>query len=702
MSACAKEMPEWQESRQGNLRLQLKVGKEVIPLNTKADGGYDPLEVSTLWIYKVESDGAGGTTEGLIRKYKPATTVPDDLYLASGRYKVVVEAGNRNEASYVEKTYAGEATFDLDEQETKEVPIECYITNTAVRVQFDASVGQKFDQGYRVYVSASDAFSAEDAENNRVPTLQYTSDTTGFFLLPEGVSNLSWGFSGESSDPEINQHNTKTGVIEQPQGGMQYTLNFKYSKTPDGYVTFALKVQEYEEVIENPFIFSPEPTVMGKGFDIGEVTAYYAEPIDFSVSSINSLSSLKLTVQGTGTAYEILREGQVVPEAAGHGITYTSTDEANGTLSLTPDFWKEVPGGVQSLDFELSDVAQTSSKATARVAVTGVMELSSQDLWFGTADLTAMVTNPTAAEVSMQYRKQGEDQWTTIVAQKTDGYTYSARATDLKPGTSYECKLLESGVESGLMKTVTTEAGVQIPNAGFEEWHQNESPWFPYAAGGTEFWGTGNPGSTSVGAQYNVTTRIADPRPGSSGQYAAHLETKKPSVFGIGKLAAGNIFVGAFGDVSGANGKVNMGRSFTFNAKPKALRIWYKSSLVGTDKGRVFVCLTNMTKPGCTYHTVDTGNPDATTFQPSDEFLYTDKQNPSTLEGHIIAYGDFMVEQSQGAWTMVEIPITYRDQYATEKPNVLILTASASYRGDEFEGEVGSMLDLDDIEFVYE
>ena len=25
---------------------------------------------------------------------------------------------------------------------------------------------------------------------------------------------------------------------------------------------------------------------------------------------------------------------------------------------------------------------------------------------------------------------------------------------------------------------------------------------------------------------------------------------------------------------------------------------------------------------------------------------------------------------------MVEIPITYRDQYATEKPNVLILTAS--------------------------
>ena len=168
------------------------------------------------------------------------------------------------------------------------------------------------------------------------------------------------------------------------------------------------------------------------------------------------------------------------------------------------------------------------------------------------------------------------------------------------------------------------------------------------------------------------------------------------------KLAAGNIFVGAFGGTSGTNGKVNMGRAFTFNAKPTALRVWYKGNVGSSDKGRIFVCLTNMTKAGCTYHVVNTGDIDKTTFSPDEEFLYTNRNDPSTLEGHIIGYGDLLIEQSQSSWTSVDIPITYRDKYASEKPNVLILTASASYLGDYFKGSTDSNLYLDDIEFIYE
>ena len=43
-----------------------------------------------------------------------------------------------------------------------------------------------------------------------------------------------------------------------------------------------------------------------------------------------------------------------------------------------------------------------------------------------------------------------------------------------------------------------TEYGAQLPNAGFEEWHQSGKPWYPYAAGGTEFWGPGNPLATTA------------------------------------------------------------------------------------------------------------------------------------------------------------------------------------------------------------
>ena len=698
LGACTKD-DSGRSEQTGTLQLNLTVGGKAIPLHSKAAGDYNPLDISTLWIYKVESDGAGGTTQELIRKYKPATSVPDNLYLVSGRYKVVIEAGDRSEATYTNKTYAGESVFDLDAHETKIVPIECKITNIAVRVQFDETVAQKFDKGYHAYVCASDNFSQTDAENGLVPTLLYPKDSTGFFLLPEGTSNLSWGFSGESSDAEVNKNNTKTGKIELPQGGMQYTLNFKYSKTPDGYLTVVVKVQEYVNVFDDSFIFSPEPSVMGDGFGIGGVTGYYSDPVKFNVASINPLSSLKFTAKSTNTTYEVLHDGQLLPEAAANGITYTATDNANGSLALTPLFFGQLEGGINTLDFEVTDNDNNTGKVSARVAVAKPVEISAQDLWFGIADMSAIVTNPATTSVGVRYRLQGTTDWTTIAAQKgSDGYTYTARATDFKPGKTYEYQLLESGSESGAVKTATTVTGAQIPNAGFEEWHQSGNPWYPYAQGGEEFWGTGNPGSTSIGSSYNITTRQSDPRPGSSGQYSAKLQTTNVVI----KLAAGNIFVGAFGGTSGTNGKVNMGGAFTFNAKPTALRVWYKGNVGSSDKGRIFVCLTNMTKAGCTYHVVNTGDIDKTTFSPDEEFLYTNRNDPSTLEGHIIGYGDLLIEQSQSSWTSVDIPITYRDKYASEKPNVLILTASASYLGDYFKGSTDSNLYLDDIEFIYE
>ena len=152
------------------------------------------------------------------------------------------------------------------------------------------------------------------------------------------------------------------------------------------------------------------------------------------------------------------------------------------------------------------------------------------------------------------------------------------------------------------------------------------------------------------------------------------------------------------------SGTVLMGRTFTFNARPTKLRVWYKGNVGSEDKSRIFVCLTNMTKAGCTSHTINTNKSeiDKTVLDPTKEFLYTNLQDPSTLEGHILGYGDLLIEQTQSEWTMIEIPINYRKKYESEKPNVLILTATASYRGDYFEGSTDSNLFLDDIEFVYE
>lgn len=103
---------------------------------------------------------------------------------------------------------------------------------------------------------------------------------------------------------------------------------------------------------------------MGDGFGIGGVTGYYSDPVKFNVASINPLSSLKFTAKSTNTTYEVLHDGQLLPEAAANGITYTVIDNANGSLALTPLFFEQLEGGINTLDFEVTDNDNNTGKAS--------------------------------------------------------------------------------------------------------------------------------------------------------------------------------------------------------------------------------------------------------------------------------------------------------------------------------------------------
>ena len=75
-------------------------------------------------------------------------------------------------------------------------------------------------------------------------------------------------------------------------------------------------------------------------------------------------------------------------------------------------------------------------------------------------------------------------------------------------------------------------------------------------------------------ANTTLTNKVTDTRPGSTGQYAAQLESKLAGIAGIGKLAAGNLFIGQYVGTRGTNGIVGFGRPFT--RRPVALRGWAK------------------------------------------------------------------------------------------------------------------------------
>ena len=301
LSGCAeKELaePEIAEGT-GCLNVEIALPKT----KADADAEYNALNYSTVRIYSIVRDTDNTILESNpVRKYRPASEMPANLYLAAGEYKITVEAGKAEEATFTDKTYYGEETFILEANKSKPVKVKCKITNIAVKVVFDQTVKTAFDKGFKVLVSASDEFSKEDAEGGNVPSLEFAEDATGFFILPEDVSNLSWGFYGSSSDEAVNAKGTKTGILEQPQPGMQYTLTYKYSKDADGYLlSMSVEVVDYDELCEDQFVFSPQPgnDAILIAMIVGGIVAFILAVIFMcGLKTVNPNEALVLTLFG--------------------------------------------------------------------------------------------------------------------------------------------------------------------------------------------------------------------------------------------------------------------------------------------------------------------------------------------------------------------------------------------------------------------
>ena len=92
MTGCTQERTPWNGGEgEGLLRLSV-----ALPETRATEAEYDALALGTLRIYQVDRVG-DEATERLIRKYRPVTDVPAELYLAAGEYKVTVEAGGGRE-----------------------------------------------------------------------------------------------------------------------------------------------------------------------------------------------------------------------------------------------------------------------------------------------------------------------------------------------------------------------------------------------------------------------------------------------------------------------------------------------------------------------------------------------------------------------------------------------------------------------------
>lgn len=311
------------------------------------------------------------------------------------------------------------------------------------------------------------------------------------------------------------------------------------------------------------------------------------------------------------------------------------------------------------------------------------------DAWTSVAWVYAQAQ--AGADNSIEYRLKGDTEWTRVPDEwmTVDGGSFTARIIHLTPSTTYEVRAVSDSMYGETVE-FTTGFNFQVPNSSLDQWWLDGKVWNPWPEGGEQYWDTGNKGAATLGNSNSVPTDNT-----SSGQgWAAELNTRFVGIGSLGKLAAGNLFVGRFVRTDGTNGILSMGRECT--ERPTRLRGYLKYTTAPI----------NYTSAG--FENL-AGQPDtcivwcALIDSPEPFEIRTNPRNRQLFDPNlpiVIAYGKVEYGQTISEYIPFEFELEYKS--TSRVPKYILITASASKYGDYFTGGAGATLCLDDIELLYD
>ncbi len=341
------------------------------------------------------------------------------------------------------------------------------------------------------------------------------------------------------------------------------------------------------------------------------------------------------------------------------------------------------------------------------------VRLTAVDAWSQVIWLYGSGTS--GSDMGFMYRREGDDEWISVPdVTVTDG-TFSA-CLRAEAETTYEVKAF-CGDDESAVQSVTTQGVRQLPNSDFEQWMTLNDIIYPFGDSNNRFWGTGNPGASVANA--TLTTGDADTRPASEGKLSARLESKFANVLGIGKFAAGNIFVGNYVRNAGTNGILTFGRPFEL--RPTALHGWMKYSCgvidrvgrvpAGTsiavgdsDNGSIYIALGTWTPEEYGLCSSIETDPARRQCGTAESPVCVDTRDESTFFNSkgkdVVAYGELILTESVSEWTEFVIELNYVRTDVV--PTHIFVVCSASRYGDYFTGSTKSLMYVDDFELLYD
>lgn len=713
---------------EGTLRLRAQVNDEVQIISRAGapEGETSPEEElkknCRVRIYKGEK---------LIYKHAgwDATLQEPGLSLSSGAYRVRITSGDSVDASFDKKYYEGNKSFEICQAQTTQVKVVCNVMNTLAKVVFDASLEPYLEKG-----EVSVAVDVDGGSLTYPYQKEAAEEKTGYYSLPQGKEYLICTFTGVAKN---GRKFTQTNRIESAKKSTLYTLTYKISDlatpappTDEGGAFIDLKVDEtplvkkeeeiliyqrpqFRAVNQLEEVDMKQPWFLELNSQIQpEVKIYTSTPLAEA-----SVTSKVFTKLGLASAELNLMNEATRAALQKKGITVTLQEKLltmNWGNSLN-DLLKEE--GEHHIIYKATDTAVEGNAAARTNTIDWTISVSNANIcavkipypyqiWADRVTLYAEVINGRTldpnAQLSFRYRKKSEQTWNEAIPAKLGEDQKTITSDEIKgltPGTTYEYQVLEGDKVSNQTCEFTTEAALQLPNSGFENW-SGATPMLIHGSGEEMFWDSGNHGSSSFSlAAVDLTTKASDFK--VEGNYSAKLESKKVVV----KFAAGNLFVGSYLKTDGTDGILGWGRPW--KSRPLALRgyVRYMPKACenekfpdGMDRGIIYVAIGDWT--GAEYDknwpiVIQTKKPDTELFNP--------EKGSYTGDG-IIAYGEKIlqgeVKGADGGMIEFTIPLDYRSY--ERMPKSIIVVASASQYGDYFIGGIGSTMWLDDLELIYE
>lgn len=691
--SCSRKEDNWLLSRgEGILNIDFGYDLGVVPV-TRADS--EP-------VFKIEVYNAKtGVIVRTIEDHHSLETEP--LILREGTYLVKAFNGDDKEAAFDAPFYAGETEVEIVAGQEANASITCTLANVKVTVSVSEELKKNFN-AYSVTVS-----------NGSVDGALIYSQADGTFSK-EGyfrcTGKLTWTLSVTNTDGVSNQIVQDINNVEpRDYYNIHFDVDGSGSSNAQGGTSIRVTIDDSVNEIEHTLNINlnklPEPVLTeDSGADLsqalrapkgaGVVGLFHIKAEAGVCRVVLTHDSEQMSSAGIPSSINL---NEVAPEVRtalnGMGLTWTDFEAGATTLDIDMRqlFSETLEVGTYAMAVNVLDQQNQYVSTEFSVRVVPDVEVSMRRInaWAKFVDVYAQYNTESEPDgMGFQYRKASESAWTDFSGSLVkEGVLYSARISGLEPETEYVVRAVTANEQSeDDIVTFTTEAAAQLPNFNFDTW--TEDGHFPNAdRNSSYFWDSGNEGA-KIMSKYPTSQETAHVVSGS----AAKLASQFVGLGSLGQFAGGNIYSGAFVKLEGMNGaEIDFGRSYT--SRPTALHGWYDyvpvpidyvkapySDLKGTmDFCQIYVALTDWTGP------FRVNNADGTLFSPDD---------PS-----VIAYGTLEDNVGTGGeYKEFTIELEYRD--TERKPTYVLIVATASKYADYFTGGNGSVLYIDEFEFLFE